>query len=928
MSDPARRRPCVSAAAIWLASLLTAPAGSQADEAGRTAAHPIVPGFERFGADPKADPVEGGLLLMGELGCASCHRAEGGAADHVGRKQAPVLDGVGSRVRPAYLRAFLADPRGVKPGTTMPDPFAGWPAGERAEAVEALTHLLASTGGLAHARPRLGRVASGSVTYRFVGCIACHGPRDGRTAAAAAVPLGDLAAKYTIPGLAAFLHDPLHARPSGRMPDLRLTPTEARAVAEYLMKDLKDDPRPNLEYGCYEGDWERLPDFETLKPVRTGKAEGFDLSVARRQDNMAIQYRGTFRVDRDGEYAFRVTSDDGSKLWVDGTPVVDNDGIHGSHTKSGVMRLEKGSHGLRVDYFNDSAGTELDVRLSGPGLDSQPLEGFLTPLDPAAAAEDDRDRLAADPGLVEKGKGLFARVGCASCHQLRVDDAPLAPSRVARPLAAIDGRGGCLGESPAKGTPDYGLNDRQRAAIAAALGALPRLAAREPTRDRMIARTMTALNCYACHQRDGRGGVESALNPHFETTQREMGDEGRIPPPLDGVGAKLNESYLTEALANGLKDRPYMRTRMPRFGLPNATPLAKALAAVDHVDPVPVPGFDETSRKVKSTGRFLVGGEALGCVKCHTFNGSEAEGVQAIDLTILTRRLRRDWFHRYVVNPPAFRPGTRMPTGWPDGKSMLPKVLDGDALRQVEAVWRFLSDGRSAAEPYGLGRQPLPLFAVDGAVMYRNFLKGAGPRAIGVGYPERANLAFDANDLRLALIWQQGFIDASRHWSGRGEGFQAPMGDNVVALPAGVAFATLSSPSQAWPSRSARQLGYAFRGYRLDPGGRPTFLYDLAGARVEDRPEAVAGPKGAGLTRTLTLTATADPPPEGLWFRAAVGDTVRPAGGGWYLVNDEWKVRVASRGAPVVRPANDMNELIVPVEFEGKVATIVEHFDW
>lgn len=59
-------------------------------------------------------------------------------------------------------------------------------------------------------------------------------------------------------------------------------------------------------------------------------------------------------------------------------------------------------------------------------------------------------------------------------------------------------------------------------------------------------------------------------------------------------------------------------------------------------------------------------------------------------------------------------------------------------------------------------------------IIYRNFIEGAGARAIGVGYPEKVNLAFDANSLRVAMIWQGAFIDAARHWRDRGVGYQPP----------------------------------------------------------------------------------------------------------------------------------------------------------
>ena len=150
-----------------------------------------------------------------------------------------------------------------------------------------------------------------------------------------------------------------------------------------------------------------------------------------------------------------------------------------------------------------------------------------------------------------------------------------------------------------------------------------------------------------------------------------------------------------------------------------------------------------------------------------------------------------------------------------------PRCSTATRRKQIEAIWVFLSDGTNAAEPYGLGREPIPLVPRSEAILYRNFIEGAGPRAIGVGYPEKANLAFDANDLRLALIWQGAFIDASRHWTGRGDGFQAPLGDNVLTLPAGPELRRPARTPTDALARRARE-GARRRVPRLPPdAGRP-----------------------------------------------------------------------------------------------------------
>jgi hypothetical protein len=365
---------------------------------------------------------------------------------------------------------------------------------------------------------------------------------------------------------------------------------------------------------------------------------------------------------------------------------------------------------------------------------------------------------------------------------------------------------------------------------------------------------------------------------------------------------------------------------MPGFGAANVERLVDLFGAADSLDAVPAPKFAEAPGKVKAEGRHMVGGLALGCIKCHTFAGHKAEGVQGIDMLLMPERLKRDWFHRYVLDPAKFRPGTRMPTAWPEGMSVLPKVLDGDPTKQIEAIWVYLADKKKALLPIGLKKDFMPLIPDKEAIVYRNFIQGAGSRAIAVGYPERAHLAFDANDMRLAMIWQGAFLDASRHWTNRGEGFEPPLGDNILNLPAGPTFAVLAKDDDPWPAKPAKDLGYRFGGYRLSKDQRPTFKYAFQGIEIEDEPNAVAGKGAPTIRRTLTLDAKS--PPERLWFRAAVGSKIEPAGKGDYRINGEWTIRIEATGEPRIRQSGGQQELLVPVEWKDGRARIMQEFIW
>lgn len=75
-----------------------------------------------------------------------------------------------------------------------------------------------------------------------------------------------------------------------------------------------------------------------------------------------VLYTGTFEILDEGLYGWRLQSDDGSRLWIDGTEIIDNDGVHGFESKDGEVRLSKGPHAMRLWYFQEPA-TEIGLQL-------------------------------------------------------------------------------------------------------------------------------------------------------------------------------------------------------------------------------------------------------------------------------------------------------------------------------------------------------------------------------------------------------------------------------------------------------------------------------------------------------------------------------------------------------------------------------------
>jgi hypothetical protein len=90
--------------------------------------------------------------------------------------------------------------------------------------------------------------------------------------------------------------------------------------------------------------------------------------VTDRIEWFAIDYEGDFWIDKPGDYRWSLTSDDGSRLYIDGKSVIDNDRTHAPETVEGHIKLEVGKHHIHVPYFQGPRYTvALVLQVQGPG---------------------------------------------------------------------------------------------------------------------------------------------------------------------------------------------------------------------------------------------------------------------------------------------------------------------------------------------------------------------------------------------------------------------------------------------------------------------------------------------------------------------------------------------------------------------------------
>ncbi|QJE95860.1 c-type cytochrome [Luteolibacter luteus] len=296
-------------------------------------------------------------------------------------------------------------------------------------------------------------------------------------------------------------------------------------------------------------------------------------------------------------------------------------------------------------------------------------------------------------GDATKGAALAQALNCGACH------AGAAAPSFATPVETIFTKdwsaNGCVSGKHGGKVPKLALNDEERAALIAfsKKGTAP-LSRHVPAE--YAAAKVKALRCTSCHGMDGKPSLLDAT--HVETKplvahvhgENEKLDQSR--PHLTYIGEMLYSSYM-EKMINGAatpRPRPWLDMRMPAFH-GYATDLAKGLACIHGVEPGAAPDATPDA-SLAEIGKKLASLDGFGCTTCHgvgPVKPSAAFEVEGVNFALSHERLRKEWFDRWMDNPPAVTPGSKMPRYSDEGKSQRPE-LDGDAQKQFDAIWNYI----------------------------------------------------------------------------------------------------------------------------------------------------------------------------------------------------------------------------------------------
>ena len=343
-------------------------------------------------------------------------------------------------------------------------------------------------------------------------------------------------------------------------------------------------------------------------------------------------------------------------------------------------------------FLHDPLVTRPSARMPNlklSAMESADITAYLIKRFPGdAIVRDESKKLSNDEKLASEGRRLFIEFRCNQCHRIAAGQAsrpakPLAHVRLSEPVSCLNRESSSL--------PRYSLNEPQRSAIGVAVTRLASSAAKLTTDSaRALNLQLLQQNCLACHQRERLGGLGRGRERFFETAgQVDLGDEGRLPPPLSKVGNKLQTGWIKKVLQGTGDVRPYLQIRMPKYEESLANSLAAAFAMADRASTAQGAGtMLQASDELAIAGRTLLD---MGCVQCHPVRGHALPGVAGIDLAKVGGRIQSAWFDEFLRNPVSVKPRTRMPTFFAAGSENR-DVLSGNVDQQIAAIWMYLND--------------------------------------------------------------------------------------------------------------------------------------------------------------------------------------------------------------------------------------------
>ncbi len=552
------------------------------------------------------------------------------------------------------------------------------------------------------------------------GCFGCH-PMEGYDRPKPAPDLRHVADKLNPDWMAAWIRNPQALRPNTRMPNF--FPEDHAAPNEYPEKARPDsrEDADQLQAGGELHKWNRDRQIAAMVSFLLKQSTPYP---------MAMGKTAAGDVKR-GDELIKTLGCLGCHPSEDGTVKHKNRGSHFDH---GPELTDIGAKVKSADWiFNwlkDPKSYHATARMPNLRLDDRDAGDIAAYLATKTRARKPIPKYAGidknDAGLVEKGEWLVKYYGCYGCHTITgYETTPgIGVALSAFGLKTVEQLdfGDVIGDHNRQTweswtynklkrprvyrydrvdtrMPQFSFTEQEIKDVMVVLRGM-RGEERDPITGRAVpmpthvlgeAETMREkgrqlvrwYNCYGCHSVDGFTG---------DIRQAYPGDLASLAPPiLNNEGARTQPGWLFDFFKDVKSLRPWLTARMPTFGFTDdqATTLVGMFSAFDKAE---FPYRFYSDIKLDGARREMAQAvfDELKCQSCHVLGNvkicgatpepgcikTEDAAQKAPNLLMAKDRLRAEWLVKWLDNPEAIMPNTRMPSFFPPDTNQLDAMLN------------------------------------------------------------------------------------------------------------------------------------------------------------------------------------------------------------------------------------------------------------
>lgn len=592
-----------------------------------------------------ADDLNLGLNIIERAGCYNCHNID---KYKNWPKTGPDLTKLSSKIDQVFAYNWIKNPKAFRHNAWMPTYFNQSnnsdlvSAARSDQEIHALVKFLFSISEdyKLEDLPLSSDAKNGERLVASLGCLGCHqvdplAPEISATFDSLSTQHGPnltgLGTKTSKNWLYNWLKDPKRYHPSTRMPDLRLTDAEASDIADYLTKN-KNDQFGQLKAPPVNEEIvnQIVKDF-LLKNYSHVQA---DKKIADMNVDQKLIFAGENLVGQMGCYACHEI-----KGFENRKPI-------------GVDLTQEGSKSLH----NLDFGFQHDLPHTKQAWFKQKLK---------------------DPRIFDAGKIKSTN------EKLIMPNFYLTDNEISSLTTALLGfvKDNTVARKKKPVTPRSKLIDEGQKVI-------------------------KEFNCKGCHVIEDQGGtISNSLKNWMVTYLGKDENEAKAlltsmsPPNLIGEGSKVQSHWLFGFLDNPTPIRPWLTARMPsyHFSAGHLNDIVKYFSALDNAD-FPFSGKVDYSMTDEERGQAekLFSKDYFGCAQCHIVGSQMPNGSTenwAPNFSLSKDRLRPEWIVKWILNPAAMLPGTKMPSYFDEENldaSGPEDLFGGDEKKQIEMLRNYL----------------------------------------------------------------------------------------------------------------------------------------------------------------------------------------------------------------------------------------------